>query len=70
MKYLIGLGLVLFGLSACSADGSLVRPSQLTPQERCDNAALALVLLESNVDANSEVLGAAKTNYNILCTDS
>ena len=61
------LALPLVSLAACGADGSFKSPAQMTPEERCDNAALALALVEANMPPESETVAQAKINYAIIC---
>ena len=39
----------------------------MTPQERCDNAALALALVEANMPEGSASAGRARVNHALLC---
>ncbi|PJN93935.1 hypothetical protein CNY89_17460 [Amaricoccus sp. HAR-UPW-R2A-40] len=54
-------------LAACGADGSIKKPSEMTPQERCDNAALALALVEANMPEGSKTVERARLNYALIC---
>lgn len=54
-------------ISACSADGGFVKPSEMTPQERCDNAALALALVEANMPEGSATVERARVNFALIC---
>lgn len=66
MRYLFIAPAALL-LAACAADGSIKKPSELTPQERCDNAALALALVEANMPEGSKTVERARINYSLIC---
>lgn len=57
-------------LAACGADGTFKSPADMTPQERCDNAALALALVEANMPEGSETVARARLNYALLCAEA
>lgn len=65
MRYLI-LG-AAFALAGCGADGTIKSPAAMTAQERCDNAALALALVEANMPEGSETVARARLNYALIC---
>ena len=54
-------------LAACAAGGGFKSPADMTAAERCDNAALALALVEANVPPGSETVARARLNYALLC---
>ena len=66
MRHLLLIPAVLL-LAACAAEGGFVRPSEMTPQERCDNAALALALVEANMPEGSATVERARVNYALIC---
>lgn len=57
----------IFLLPACSASGGFVRPKDMTAQERCDNAALALALVEANMPEGSATVERARENVAFIC---
>lgn len=67
MKYTLIALVGVLALSACSSTGQFISPAAMTPQERCDNALLALVLVEANMPEGSEVVERAQMNYNLIC---
>lgn len=54
-------------LAACSSTGGFVRPSEMSASERCDNAALALALVEANMPEGSATVERARVNYGLIC---
>lgn len=58
---------ILAALSACGADGSLKSPADMTAEERCSNAALALALVEANAPEGSVTVTRARANYAAIC---
>lgn len=66
MRYFLILPVALL-LAACGADGTIKRPSEMTPAEKCDNAALALVLVEANMPSDSVTVRKAREDYFLLC---
>lgn len=66
MKFLLIGGLALM-LAACGADGTLKSPAAMTPAERCDNATLALALVEANMPEDTVTIERARANYAIIC---
>lgn len=66
MRYLLILPVALL-LAACAADGGFVSPSEMTAEERCSNAALALALVEANMPEGSATVERARVNYALLC---
>lgn len=68
MRHLLAIPAVLL-LAACAANGGFVRPSEMTPAERCDNAALALALVEANMPEGSKTVERARINYALICAE-
>lgn len=66
MRYLLTIPAVLL-LAACGADGTIKSPAAMTPVERCDNAALALALVEANAPEGSATVLRARANYAAIC---
>ena len=58
--------LLILALAGCGADGSLKRPQDMTPVERCENAETVLALMEAN-GVGPATLRRAEANVALLC---
>lgn len=57
---------LVLALAGCGADGSLKRPQDMTPVERCENAETVLALMEAN-GVGPATLRRAEANVALLC---
>ena len=66
MRYLLILPVALL-LVACAAEGGFVKPSEMTPADRCFSAQLVLAGMEANMP-EGDTLDRARANAEFICS--
>ena len=59
--------LIAFALSGCAAGGGFVAPSDMTPQEQCDNAYLVAIGIEGQYGPESPPAARAFVAADGIC---